>query len=95
MLCKYNTLPPLYPVSQPFNSRFSVHVVDVYEPPGDAPANGYDDLKPFAYTASGRRLSSRRLSTPLLARKNSISPSSPGILHYPPRNPRVRGIGSK
>ena len=95
MLCKYNTLPPLYPVSQPFNSRFSVHVVDVYEPPGDAPANGYDDLKPFAYTASGRHFSSRCLSTPLLAREDDHSPQQPRNLPAPPRNPRARGIGSK
>ena len=84
MLSKYTTLPPLYPVSQPFISRFSVHAVDVYEPPGDAPANGYDGLKPPAYTASGRRLSNRCLSTPLLARKNGIAPSSPGTLPHPP-----------
>ena len=64
MLCKYNTLPPLYPVSQPFISRFSVHVVDVYEPPGDAPANGYADLKPPAYNRFGRHFSNRCLSTP-------------------------------
>ena len=56
MRVQYSTLPPLYPVSQPFISRFSVHAVDVYEPPEDAPANGYDDLKRPAYTASGRRL---------------------------------------
>ena len=84
MRSKYTTLPPLYPVSQPFISRFSVHVVDVYEPPGDARANGYDDLKPPAYTASGRRFSSRRLSNPLPARKNSIAPSSPGTFQHPP-----------
>ena len=94
MLSEYNTLPPLYPVSQPFISRFSVHAVDVYESPGDASANGYDDLKRPAYTASGRRFFSRRLSSPLLsnpllARKNegplgldnpgrSLDPAQPG-----------------
>ena len=88
MLSKYNTLPHLYPVSQPFISRFSVHAVDVYESPGDAPANGYDDLKRPAYTASGRRFFSRRLSNPLLsnpllARKNDIAPSSSGNLQRP------------
>ena len=88
MLSEYNTLPPLYPVSQPFISRFSVHAVDVYESPGDAPANGYDDLKRPAYTASGRRFFSRRLSNPLLsnpllARKNDIAPSSSGNLQHP------------
>ena len=95
MLCKYNTLPPLYPVSQPFISRFSVHVVDVSEPPGDAPANGYDDLNPPAYTASGRRFFSRRLPNPLLAREDDHSPRQLRNLAAPPRNPRVRGIGSK
>ena len=89
MLSEYNTLPPLYPVSQPFISRFSVHAVGVYEPPGDAPANGYDDLKRPAYTAPGRRFFSRRLSNPLLsnpllARKNDIPPSSSGNLRHPP-----------
>ena len=88
MLSKYNTLPHLYPVSQPFISRFSVHAVDVYESPGDAPANGYDDLKRPAYTASGRRFFSRRLSNPLLsnpllARKNDIAPSSSENLQRP------------
>ena len=84
MLSKYNTIPPLYPVSQPFISRFSVHVVDVYEPPGDAPANGCAGLTPPAYTASGRHFSNRCLSNPLLARKNGIAPSSPGTLQHPP-----------
>ena len=88
MLSEYNTLPPLYPVSQPFISRFSVHAVDVYESPGDASANGCDDLKRPAYTASGRRFFSRRLSSPLLsnpllARKNDIAPSSSGNLQHP------------
>ena len=84
MLSKYNTLPLLYPVSQPFNSRFSVHMVDVYEPPGDAPANGYHDLKPPAYTASGRHFSSRRLSNPLPPRKDDHSPRQPRNLPAPP-----------
>ena len=84
MLCKYTTPPPLYPVSQPFISRVSVHAVDVYEPPGDAPANGYDDLNPPASTASGRRFFSRRLSSPLLARENDHSPQQPRKLAAPP-----------
>ena len=95
MLSKYNTLPPLYPVSQPFISRFSVHAVDVYEPPGDAPANGYADLNPPAYTASGRHFPNRCLSSPLLARKNDHIPQQLRKLAAPPRNPRARGIGSK
>ena len=95
MLCKYTTLPRLYPVSQPLNSRFCVHAMDVYEQPGDAPANGYDDLKPPAYTASGRHFSSRRLSSPLLVREDDHSPRQPRKLAAPPRNPRARGIGSK
>ena len=96
MLSKYNTLPPLHPVSQPFISRFSVHAVDVYEPPGDAQANGYDDLKRPAYTAWGRRFFSRRLFHPLLARRNGHSPRQ---LLRPPaaplRNPRVHGRGGE
>ena len=84
MLSKYNTIPPLYPVSQPFISRFCVHAVDVYEPPGDAPANGCAGLTPPAYTASGRHFPSRCLSTPLLARKNDIAPSSSGNFQHPP-----------
>ena len=84
MLSKYNTIPPLYPVSQPFISRFSVHAVDVYEPPGDAPANGCDGLKPPAYTASGRHFSNRCLPNPLPARKNGTAPSSPGTFQHPP-----------
>ena len=88
MLSEYNTLPPLYPVSQPFISRFSVHAVDGYESPGDASANGCDDLKRPSYTASGRRFFSRRLSNPLLsnpllARKNDIAPSSSENLQHP------------
>ena len=51
--------------------------------PGDAPANGYDDLKRPAYTAPGHRFFSRRLSNPLLARKNDIAPSSSGNLQRP------------
>ena len=43
----------------------------------------YDDLERPAYTASGRRFFSRRLSNPLLARKNDIAPSSSGNLQRP------------
>ena len=83
MRVQYSTPPPLNPVSQPFISRFYAHVLEVYEPPGDAPANGYDDLKRPAYTASGRRFFSTRLSNPLLARKNDIAPSSSRNLQRP------------
>ena len=83
MRVQYSTPPPLNPVSPPFISRFYAHVLEVYEPPGDAPANGYDDLKRPAYTASGRHLFSTRLSNPLLARKNDIAPRSSGNLQRP------------
>ena len=83
MRVQYSTPPPLNPVSQPFISRFYAHVLEVYEPPGDAPANGYDDLKRPAYTASGRRFFSTRLSNPLLARKNDIAPRSSRNLQRP------------
>ena len=83
MRVQYSTHTPLNPVSQPFISRFYAQVLDVYEPPGDAPANGYDDLKRPAYTASGRRFFSGCFSNPLLARKNDIAPSSSGNLQRP------------
>ena len=95
MLSEYSTRPPLNPVSQPFISRFYVHVLDVYEPPGDAPANGYDDLKRPAYTASGRRFFSRRLSNPLLVRKDALSLPQLRKLAAPLRNPRVHGRGGE
>ena len=95
MRVQYSTLPPLYPVSQPFISRFSVHAVDVYEPPGDAPANGYDDLKRPAYTASGRHLFSRRLSNPLLVRKDALSLPQLRKPAAPLRNPQVHGRGGE
>ena len=95
MRVQYSTPPPLNPVSQPFISRFYAHVLEVYEPPGDAPANGYDDLKRPAYTASGRRFFSRRLSNPLLVRKDALSLPQLRKLAAPLRNPRVRGIGGQ
>ena len=84
MLCKYTTLPPLYPVSQPFMSRVSVHAVDVYEPPGYTPANGYDDLNPPAYTASGRLFSADASPPPSSRVRTTIAPSSPGTFQHPP-----------
>ena len=74
MRFQYSILPPLFPVSQPFILRFSVHVVDVYEPPEDAPANGYDALKSSPPTASGRHLFTRFLSRPLLRHKHDHAP---------------------
>ena len=94
MRYEYSILPPLYPVSQPSISRFYAHAMDVYESPGDAPTDGYDDLKPPAYTASGRHLFSRRLSPPLLARQDGHSPQQLRKLASPPHNPRFRGIGA-
>ena len=95
MRVQYSTLPPLYPVSQPFISRFSVHAVDVYEPPGDAPANGYDDLKRPAYTASGHHPFSGCFSRSLLVRKDALSLPQLRKLAAPLRNPRVHGRGGE
>ena len=55
----------------------------------------YDDLKRPAYTASGRRFFSRRLSNPLLVRKDALSLPQLRKLAAPLRNPRVRGIGGQ
>ncbi len=95
MRVQYSTLPPLYPVSQPFISRFSVHAVDVYEPPGDASANGYDDLKRPAYTAAGRHFFSGCFSRSLRVRKDALSLPQLRKLAAPLRNARVRGIGGQ
>ena len=95
MRVQYSTHPPLNPVSQPFISPVYVHVADVYESPGDAPTDGYDDLKPPAYTASGHPLFSRRLSHPLLARRHGHSPQQFRKPAAPLRNPRVHGIGGE
>ena len=93
---QYSTHPPLNPVSQPFISRFYVHVADVYESPGQAPTDGCDDLKPPAYTASGRHPFSRRLFHPILALRDGPGPQQ---LLRPPtaplRNPRIHGIGGE
>ena len=66
MRCQYSTFPLVNPVSPPLFSRFSVHVVDVYEPPADTPADHYDAPKSSAYPASGRPPSPSFLSRPLL-----------------------------
>ena len=95
MLSEYSTRPPLNPVSQPFISRFYVHVLDVYEPPGDAPANGYDDLKRPAYTASGHHPFSRCFSRSLLARKDALTLPQLRKPAAPLRNPQVHGRGGE
>ncbi len=74
MHCEYSTFPQFNPVFQPFISRFSLRVVNVYEPPADAPANGYDALKSSPPTASGRHLFPRFLSRPLLRHKHDHAP---------------------
>ena len=74
MRFQYSILPPLFPVSQPFISRFSLRVVDVYEPPEHAPADGYDALKSSAPTASGRHFFSSFLSRPLLRHQQDHGP---------------------
>ena len=86
MRFQYSILPPLFPVSQPFILRFSVHVVDVYEPPEAAPANGYDALKSSPPTASGRHLFPRFLSRPLLRHKHDHGPRQ---LQHPSTPPRA------
>ena len=85
MLCQYSTPAPLFPVSQPFISRFSVHVVDVYEPPEAAPADGYDALKSSAPTASGRHLFTNFLSRPLLRHQHDHCPRQLQHPSIPPR----------
>ena len=74
MRFQYSILPPLFPVSQTFILRFSVHVVDVYEPPEAASANHYDALKSSALTASGRDLFTSFLSRPLLRHQQDHGP---------------------
>ena len=95
MRYEYSILPPLYPVSQPSISRFYAHAMDVYESPGHAPTDGCDDLKPPAYTASGRHLFSRCFFRPLLVRKDALSPQQLRKLASPLRNPRVHGRGGE
>ena len=74
MRFQYSILPPLFPVSQPFILRFSVHVVDVYEPPEAASADSYDALKSSAPTASGRHFFSSFLSSPFLRHQHDHGP---------------------
>ena len=95
MRVQYSTHPPLNPVSQPFISRFYVDVVDAYESPGDAPTDGYDDLKPPAYTASGHRHFSGCSSRPLLERKDAPNSQQLRKLASPSRNPQVRSTGGQ
>ena len=84
MRVQYSTHPPLNPVFQPFISPFYVHVADVYESPGDTPTDGYDGLKPPAYTTSGHRHFKDALSLQQLMK-----------LASPSRNPQVPGIGGE
>ena len=95
MRVQYSTHPSQNPVSQPFISPFYVHVADVYESPGDAPTDGYDDLKQPAYTASGHHLFSRCFSRSLLVRKDALSLQQLRKLASPSRNPQVPGIGGE
>ena len=95
MRVQYSTPPSLNPVSQPFISLFYVDVVDVYESSGDAPTDGYDDLKPPAYTASGRHLFSGCFSRALLVRKGAPSPQQLWEIASPSHNPQVRSTGGQ
>ena len=95
MRFQYSTRPPLNPASQPVTSRFSVHLADVCESPGDASAHCCDDLKPPAYTASGCHFFRRYLSHPLLARRDGHTPQQLRKPAAPLHNPRGRGIGGE
>ena len=95
MRFQYSTRPPLNPVSQPFISRFSVHIADVCESPGDVPTDGSDDLKSPADTASQRHLFIRRFARSLLVSKGTPIPRQIRRLASPPRNPQVRSTGGQ
>ena len=95
MRVQCSTLSPQNPVSQPLISRFYVHHDTPYESLGDAPTDGYDDLKPPAHTASGHRHVSGCLSRSLLERK--VAPNSQQLrkLASLSRNPQVRSTGGQ
>ena len=95
MRVQYSTHTPLNPVFQPFISPFYVHVADIYESPGDTPTDGYDGLKPPAYTTSGHRHFSGCLPRSLLVRKDALSLQQLLKLASPSRNPQVPGIGGE
>ena len=86
MRFQYSILPPLFPVSQPFISRFSVHVVDVYEPPEAAPADGYDALKSSASQLRGATFSPASSPGPSYATSTTMPPQQ---LQHPSTPPRA------
>ena len=88
MRVQYSILPPLFPVSQPFISRFSLHAVHVYQSTGNVPADGYDALKSSAYPASGRPPSPSFLSGPLLRHQHDHAPRQ---LQHPPTPRETQG----
>ena len=55
----------------------------------------YDDMKPPAYTASGRHLFSGCFARSLLVRKDAPSPQQLGKIASPSRNPQVRSKGGQ
>ena len=92
---QYSTLSLPNPVSQPLISRFYVHHDTPYESLGDAPTDGYDDLKPSARTASGHRHFSGCFSRSLLERKDASNSQQLRKLASPSRNPQVRSTGGQ
>ena len=86
MLCEYSTFPQFNPVFQPFISRFSLRVVNVYQSTADAPADHYDAPKSPVYPASGRHLFPRFLSRPLLRHQHDHGPRQ---LQHPSKPPRA------
>ena len=86
MRFQYTISPPLFPVSQPFISRFSLHAVHVYQSTGNVPTDGYDALKSSAPTSSGRHLFTRLLSRPLLCHQHDHAPRQ---LQHPSMPPRA------
>ena len=95
MRFEYSTLSPPNPVSQSLISRFYVHHDILYESPRNAPTDGYDDLNPSAYTASGHRHFSGCFSRLLIDRKDAPNPQKLRKLASLSRNPQVRSTGGQ
>ena len=95
MRFEYSTLSPPNPVSQPLISQFYVHHDTPYESLGDAPTDGYDDLKPPAYTATGHRHFSGCFSRSFLERKDAPNSQQFRKLASLSRNPQVRSTGGQ
>ena len=87
MRVQYSILPPLFPVSQPFISRFSLHAVHVYQSTGNAAStDGYDALKSSALPSFGASsFPPDFLSRPFLRHQQDHAPRQ---LQHPPTPPR-------